>query len=453
MVHLHRRSTVEDRAAIGERAKTGALAAVRTRPLIPPRLSSSERTALATAWRAFWISRAIVWAAGMAAGLILGAFPDQVSRLDPYWLTAPFEDGFANLVVAPAARFDASWYLEIAQHGYDFSPRAAFFPLYPALVALGAELSGAPLVAGLVLSCVFSIAGLYLVYRLVALDYGDRAASAATWIMACFPTALTLSALYTEGLFLLLSVGSIYAARRGTWWLAGVAGALAAATRSAGVLLLVPLALLYFYGPRADRPPARAGARWRPRYRPGRELIWLAAIPAGLIGYLAYLGITYGDPLAPFTVQSEWTRIFAPLAGIPLGLFAALRGIFELLPELGLPEGGPEYGAIPELDAIRDLALLAFLALAAFLLVEAGRRRLPAAYRAHVICSLTLPLSVPALDQPLMSLPRFMLVLFPLWIVLALWALERGVMRRILAANLVLLAVASGLFSSWIWAP
>jgi hypothetical protein len=96
--------------------------------------------------------------------------------------------------------------------------------------------------------------------------------------------------------------------------------------------------------------------------------------------------------------------------------------------------------------------LFGFLVLAVWLTVEASRR-LPPPYVAYAITGLMLPLSVPALDEPLKSLPRFMLVLFPLWIALALWARERGRLRGVLVVMGALLAVSSALFTTWVYPP
>jgi hypothetical protein len=69
------------------------------------------------------------------------------------------------------------------------------------------------------------------------------------------------------------------------------------------------------------------------------------------------------------------------------------------------------------------------------------------------VAGLLLPLSVPALDEPLKSLPRFMLVLFPLWIALALWAQERGRLRRVLVTSGSLLVLSTALFATWVYPP
>src|SRR4029453_15684684 len=121
-------------------------------------------------------------------------------------------------------------------------------------------------------------------------ELGDADARLTVALVALFPTAYAFSAVYTESLFLALSAGALYAGRLGRWRWAGVLAALASATRSTGVLLVVPLALLYLYGPRADRPgPPGVRSRLRPRHAVGRDAAWLALAPIGLVGYLGYL--------------------------------------------------------------------------------------------------------------------------------------------------------------------
>lgn len=414
-------------------------------------LSTERRGALADAWRAFLLSRAVIWAAGIAAVIAIGAGAQASPRLDSLWLTAPFDSQFANLLVSPAARFDSAWYLEIARYGYEIPDRAAFFPLYPGLVSLLGAVFGSALVAGIAISSACSLAGLYLLHRLTALDFGTETARATVRIVAWSPVAVCLSAVYTEGLFLLLSVGSLYAGRLGRWRTAALVAALAAATRSAGVLLILPLAALYLYGPRADRAPDRPLSDRRPRYRPRADAAWLAAIPAGLVGYLVYLGVSTGDPLGAFSSQAEWNRMLAPMAAIPLAIWSTVTGAIELVPGLGGWDGGPAVN-IADRQALQNLILSGFLALGAWLIAIAARR-LPGAYVVYALTSLALPLSVPATHQPLMSLPRFMLVVFPLWIALALWALERGAMRRVLTVSAALMVTATALFAGWITAP
>jgi hypothetical protein len=237
-----------------------------------------------------------------------------------------------------------------------------------------------------------------------------------------------------------------------------VAGGLAAATRSAGLVLLVPLALVYLYGPRGPdgrRGEGPATARgWR-RLRPGHPLradaLWLAAVPLGLVAFTAYLAVSGGDPLAPFTAQSTWLRHFAgPFGGVWDGTVAAFDGARQLLSGSRTPVYFAIAAGDPFVIAAQNLMLFV-----SFLLAVAGTlgalRRLPPAYGGYLVVALALPLSYPVLAQPLMSLPRFLAVLFPLHMWLALWARERRWERRVLGASALLLALAAVQFTAWRW--
>jgi hypothetical protein len=403
-----------------------------------PGLSAERRAAARDAWAAFWSSRAIVWGAGMAAVLIFGWASETSARLDPLYTTLPYTDSFANLLVAPAARFDAAWYLAIANHGYEVGGRAAFFPVFPGLLRVGGELVGSPLIAGILISSGCGLAGLYFLHRLVALDFGLERARTVVWLAAWFPGALVISAVYSESLFLLVSVGAIYAARLDRWQLAGMLGAVAAATRSGGVIVIVPLLIIYWYRYRRIRP----------------DVLWLlVGVPAGLLAYVAYLGLSTGDPTSVFSAQAAWQRSFVPLGGIALGLWSAVQGLVELvIPGLARSPAANTHGVPTQLIDLRDIAMLGFLVGGIWLCVEASRRLNPA-YVAYAVCGLALPLSVPAGGFPLMSLPRFEFVIFPLWIALALWAHERQRVRQVLWVFGTLLAICSSLFSVWALAP
>jgi hypothetical protein len=417
-----------------------------------PGFTAERREAVRDAWSAFWSSRVLIWVAGMAAVLAFGWSEHNATRLDPLFLTLPFDDAFSNLLVAPGARFDSAWYLTIAQHGYDATGRPAFFPLLPAVIKLMGQSVAAQVLAGIALSSLCGFGGLYLLHRLVTLDFDSRQAKAAVWLAAWFPGALVLSAIYTESIFLFLSIGSIYAARLGKWPLAGILGGIAAASRSGGVLLLVPLLILYFYGPRLDAVASTGKSLFRLRYPLRPSALWLLAVPAGLIAYMAYLGMNLGDPGAVFSAQDGWGRTFIPLGGLALGIRDGVSGAVELLvPGLTTQLDGPSLVA-PQLIALRDVFMLGFLLLGLWLVYEAAKRLTPA-YTAYAVCGLALPVSVPAQGNALMSLPRFMFVLFPLWIALALWTAERGRYRRVLVTFGVLLAASSALFVEWVMAP
>lgn len=374
-------------------------------------------------------SRAVVWAAGLIA---LGAFGRKPGweRFDPAGLTTPFGP-VGDALIAPAARWDAVWFLAVAGSGYD-GARPAFFPLYPALVWAGGLVTGSRPIAALLVSGVAAVAALAVIHRLAALELGERYARPAVLVTAFFPTSLFLTAMYSEAIFLALSAGAFLAARREAWWLAGGLGALAAATRSVGIALVLPLAILaYETRPGGLRPLA------------------VGLVPLGLLGYCGYLAAAGEDPLAPFAAQEVWMRSFAgPFVGAWDGTVAAFEGARQLLHGAREPVYFEAAGGDPFEVARRNLADFAFLVFAA--VATAGAlRRLPLAYGAWALVAVALPLSYPVEPQPLMSLGRFVLVLFPLHLWLAAALVDRGATERWLAVSGGLLAVLSAQFAAW----
>jgi Gpi18-like mannosyltransferase len=181
---------------------------------------------------------------GVLAVLSFGRAPNW-RQFDQFGVTAPF-GYFGNLLVSPLARWDSAWYLAIAQGGYDHNPeRTTFFPLYPLLVRGVGEVVRSELIAGVAISLVCFGVGLVLLYRLTALELGDERARICVMLLAFCPMAYYFSAVYSESLFLALSVGCVYQARRGRWASTGVLGAFAAASRNKGVVIVIPIVLLY----------------------------------------------------------------------------------------------------------------------------------------------------------------------------------------------------------------
>ena len=411
------------------------------------RAAFASSAALRETLTAFFSSRLLIWAAGVGTALIAGVMTRRGMVLDPAGLTTPFSGKLPNLLVAPAARYDSVFYLGIAKLGYPQNIDTVFFPLYPLAIAF-LSLSGLPgILAGILLSSCFAIGALFLLHRLVELDFGPIEARNTVWIVAWLPTAIFLSAVYSEALFLLLTVGSFYSGRIGRWWLAGLLGALAAATRNSGILMVAPLLALYLYGPRRDRPPDRVPSGLRPRFAMRPDIAWIALVPLGLLCYLLYLHFATGHSFAPFTDQRHWHRSFMPLAGIPLGIFSVLKSVI---------------GSIPGVDAVlaahlsplkigRHLVELVFL-IGAGALLWYGRRRLPMPYTLLAAVSLAMAVSVPSPAEPLKSLPRFTLVMFPLWIALAVWATEKNRVRAVLIVSAPLVVTWTWLFTSWRWA-
>lgn len=430
-----------------ERSTAASVAAPRSFESIRQAVGDdSRREALRNTLLAFFSSRLLIWIVGVAVAYIVG-LPARGLVHDPHLLTHPFGTRIANDLVAPAARFDSSWFLSIAKYNYIQPLQTVFYPLYPASIAL-LGLTGIPLViAGILISCGSALGALYLLHRLVELDFGPTIARNTVWIVAWLPFALFLSAVYSESLFLLLTVASLYSGRLGRWWLAGILGALAAATRNSGILMMVPLLILYLYGPRADREPELPANGLRPRYRLRADVLWIALVPVGLLAYLVYLHFQTGHWLTPFRKEKHWLRSFEPLAGIPLGIYACLKDLYNTIPGVN-----PKFlRHLHTLRVIRHFVELAVFALACWL-IWFGRRRIPIAYTALAIVSLAMTASVPAKGEPLRSLPRFSLVIFPLWIALGIWATDKGRVRAVIAVCAPLIAVWTYWFTGWLWA-
>jgi hypothetical protein len=409
---------------------------------LPARLAVNVDDAVADAWRALWVSRLFVWTAGVAALLVFG-LSDRAADFDPAGLTSPF-GATGDVLAAPFARWDSVWFMAIADGGYGGGAREAFFPLYPLVVRVAGVPAGSALIGGALASTALLGVALVLLHRLVALDYERAVARNAVLVTALFPMSFFFSAVYSESLFLSVSIGAVYAARRERWAWAGALGLLAAATRSAGVLLLVPLAMIYLWD--TGRPSLRA-------IRPLRtDALWLVLVPLGLAAYCGFLALGGHDPLAPFQAQDVWFRSFAgPFLGAWDGLEAGVQGARQLLSGAREPVFFTAAGGDPFVAARHNIELLVWLALA--LVAVAGvLRRLPAAYGAYVVAALALPLSYPVGPQPLMSLPRFVAVLFPLAIWLSLWMTGRAVRERLVVAGFaVALAVYTGVFATWHW--
>jgi hypothetical protein len=409
----------------------------RTRAIASVRDSEAGRVAL----RIGLSSRMAVLLVAIFAALSFGPASGGLARENERKFDDPaLTHAIAAPVLAPLARWDSVWYLTIADEGYGRSTaRAAFFPLYPALVrgvgTLFGGSHGALLVAAFLVSLAAFVAALALLYRLTDLELGRRLARPTLLLLAVFPAAVYFGAPYSESVFLLLAVGAFYAARTGRWAWAGTCAALASATRSAGLLLLVPLVLIW----------------WSSRPRRRGDAAWLLLAPLGIAAYAAWLGFVEGDALRFLDVQEAWSRHLAvPLTGAWDGLVAAVDGVRQLASGSRTPVYFEAAAGDPFRIAAVNVMLFVTLVFAVFACLGVWRR-LPRAYGAWVVASLLLPLTFPVTPQPLMSLPRFVAVLFPLFMWLAIVCDERRITDLVAAGFAVGLGLFTAQYASWHW--
>ena len=191
-------------------------------------------------------------------------------------------------------RWDALSYQSLAQNGYQATGEArftlAFLPLYPWLIRLLASLGGNYLISAIVVSTIASVAAGVLLQRLARLELSPALARRSALFLFIFPTSYFLHIGYTESLFLALVVGCFLAARTKRWPLAGALGLLAGLTRINSLILLPALAI-------------EALQQWQETRRRRWEWLWIGAVALGFGGYLLLNFYVTGDALAFMKIQ------------------------------------------------------------------------------------------------------------------------------------------------------
>jgi Mannosyltransferase (PIG-V) len=406
-------------------------------------LGARHDAALRSALFATGCCLSVVFVAGAGAYLIFGPARDLVGVLNPPGVVDQL-GSVRDVLVAPFARWDSAWYLTIAHYGYGFGPdTATFFPLYPLLLSTVGALGPGDLVAGVLISVVCLFVALCMIWRLTNLEFGAAYPDAprlAVFVTALFPTAFFLTAVYPEAFLLAVSVSAVWMARQGRWAWAGLLGGLGAAAHSLGVLIAVPLALLYL-----------GDHRWRLR----ADVLWLALAPAGYGLFMAYLGLRGLDPLSPLHSHEAWLRDFkGPVTGVSEAIEAVVAGVRQLLSDQSTRVYWPaaiSYGYDPMTAARDNLELFAFLLIAVTGMIGA-LRRLPIAYGAYVAVVLVVVISYPITAQPLSGLSRYVAVLFPVQMVAARWlAIHRRWRLPVVGLSALALAYYAGAFATWHW--
>jgi 4-amino-4-deoxy-L-arabinose transferase-like glycosyltransferase len=354
---------------------------------------------LRTALEVFLWSRAAIWLTTLLAYAVFEAQYAQPLHPPAQAPEPPQDVGWG---VDIWARWDGGWFTHLARDGYtDPKTTTAFFPAYPLLVrALGWLLGGHDVLAGVIVSLVAAAAAFVLLYELAWGLVGEEAARRSLIYLAVFPAALFLGAVYSESLYLLLTVAAFLAAVRGRFALAGVATGLAILTRPTGVMLLPALALL----------------AWHARPRAAAYLRLAIAVPIAAV-WPIWLWATFGHPLEFLGAERHaWHRHLSdagPFGGAWKGIVAGWNGIVQFV------AGGNRFPGAD--DALQAAGLnLEALAAAVFVVVlgVVAWRRLGAAYGMFVLASIALPLSSPASNLPLLSMPRFVLGVFPVFVAL-----------------------------------
>ena len=381
-------------------------------------------TVRSSVWLSLIGTRLPVLLLGALAVTLIGTVPAPTA--EALWRVSPNE--LANL----QARWDTDFYHQIATTGYHWDPsvflhqNVVFFPLYPLLMRWGGALLGShPLLAGTLVSLAAFAGAIVLLYRLAALELGEDKAWPVILLVSTYPFALFYSAVYTESLFLLLTVGAFYAMRRRHLFLAALCGCAAGLARPNGFWLALPLLWLAASAP--SHPPddaTRPHPWWRDRRRVAAVLVALAPL-AGTAIFSAYLYGRFGDALAWMHGQAAWGM---PLLG---------RG----------PAPDPVRTAEDLRVKVSEVVVYAG-DIAAFF--WAATSILPVTRRLGIAYGLWIAVNIfpPVAAHLFISLGRFTAVLFPLFFWLAL-VVPRQRLTRVAVAFAVCQAILAVGFFLW----
>jgi Gpi18-like mannosyltransferase len=339
------------------------------------------------------------------------------------------------------SRWDAPHYLDLVVFGYRatdagdlFGPHGyrsvypgdlplyiVFYPLFPWLVTVVNALINDPLVSAFVVTTIASMFVAPLLFRLVRQDEEAGVAMRAAWFLLIFPTAYFLHIGYTEALFMALVLGSFLAARTERWWLAGALGALAAMARVNGLVLLPALAA-EAYSQWASRPPGERRLR--------REWVAIGLVGVGFGVYLVLNQVVYEDAFAFLRIQHEhWFKSLAPP-------WDGIAGVWGWLgnkdPDTALMVGWME---------------LLFIVIGLLGTIHAALRFRPSWF-AWMAGNWLLFVST----SFVVSVPRYSLTLFPLYVSLAIASRQRLALVLISAVSIGGLIFFAGRFAIGVWA-
>lgn len=285
-------------------------------------------------------------------------------------------------------RWDGPHYIDIAKYGYQTQGEEAlwivFYPLYPLLIKIFSFVFQDFPLSTIALSTVFSFLASIMLFELVVLDYKKRVGVLAVWFMNIFPTAYFLQASYTESVYLTVSLYTFYFFRKSQLendirlsFLSGGFGFFSSLARINGILILP--ALLFEIK------------------KINQSLITFMVAPLGFITYLFINYLLFGNFLYfQKPLLENWHKKFEfPWIGV--------ENLIKSVP--------PINNDLFYVFASELIALIFILVSSIFVFFKVRR-----SYGFYMLLNLGLFAST----NFILSTPRYMLILFPIYIILGL---------------------------------
>jgi len=317
-------------------------------------------------------------------------------------------------------RWDALNYQKLAQFGYssngELQPLLVFYPLYPWTVRLFAFFFRDYLLSAFIVSTLASLVTAIVLLRLVELDYSKEMAQRAVWFLFIFPTSYFLHIGYTESLFLMVALSCVFAARKQRWLLAGFFGALACLTRPTGLVLLPVLMAEVAHQYWTTR-------RWRWQW------LWIFVAVLGFAGYLLLNKHVTGDALAFASLENQFfgKSLSAPWTGLDNAIGALSREPAEA-----------------EMIGTQEV----FFILLGLVCTILSWIKLRPAYSVWMTGNWLLFVSV----SFVLSVPRYTLTMFPIYILFSMFAARRIWLAVITFWSILYLSFFASLFAWGHWA-
>lgn len=375
----------------------------------------------------------------------------------PYKPSFPYADSILAQSVLPRfiysfANFDGVHYITIATRGYHAAALIqAFFPVFPGVLAFFYGVSLSPIMAGLVFNWICLAVLLYSFGQLIQ-PYlkTDEQLRSILWVLL-FPTSFFFAMLYTEALFLLLIVCAFWAAEKKRWGLVALVTVVASATRLVGVFL-VPALILQYWLSQTDHSSWQI---WRKRT--SVLPVFLICLGAGgLLVYMLYLQISFGDPLLFAHVQSEFgAGREESVVLLPQTIWRSIRILITVTPSL-------KWWSYLQ-DLFMTLLTLSVLLLGTVRSKEWTKvfSRVLGDWERYLVWVPQLPIGwyvfswaavlLPTATGTLSSMPRYVLVALPLFVILASMPLPKWAHVLVYGASVCMLVLNTVLYIQGYW--